>query len=56
MVKREIYSVGLKRKVEAEVTDVIVSPTKGGGQRFQVVGIFEEDGKWLLADNFEELL
>ena len=45
MVKREIYSVGLKRKVEAEVTDVIVSPTKGGGQRFQVVGIFEEDGK-----------
>ena len=30
MVTREIYSVGLKRKVDAEVTDVVSTPTKGG--------------------------
>ena len=45
MVTREIFAVGLKRKVEAEVTDVISTPTKGGGARYQVVGIYEEDGK-----------
>jgi len=46
MVKREIYSVGLKRKVEAEVQEIIATPSRGGGFRYQVVGIFtDEDGK-----------
>ena len=45
MVQREIYSVGLKRKVNAEVVDVIATPTKGGGFRYQVVGTFEEKDK-----------
>lgn len=46
MVKREIYSVGLKRKVEADVQEIIATPSRGGGFRYQVVGIFtDEDGK-----------
>ena len=46
MVKREIYSVGLKRKVEAEVDKIIATPSRGGGFRYQVVGFFtDEDGK-----------
>jgi len=45
MVKREIYSVGLKRKVEADVQEIIATPSRGGGFRYQVVGTFEEDGK-----------
>lgn len=38
MVKREIYSVGLKRKVEADVDEIIATPSRGGGFRYQVVG------------------
>lgn len=46
MVKREIYSVGLKRKVEADVDEIIATPSRGGGFRYQVVGFFtDEDGK-----------
>ena len=46
MVKREIYSVGLKRKVEADVQEIIATPSRGGGFRYQVVGFFtDEDGK-----------
>ena len=46
MVTREIYSVGLKRKVEADVDEIIATPSRGGGFRYQVVGFFtDEDGK-----------
>jgi len=46
MVKREIYSVGLKRKVEADVDEIIATPSRGGGFRYQVVGFFTDaDGK-----------
>ena len=46
MVKREIYSVGLKRKVEADVEEIIATPSRGGGFRYQVVGFFtDSDGK-----------
>ena len=46
MVKREIYSVGLKRKVEADVQEIIATPSRGGGFRYQVVGFFTDaDGK-----------
>ena len=46
MVKREIYSVGLKRKVDAEVQEIIATPSRGGGFRYQVVGLFTDaDGK-----------
>ena len=46
MVKREIYSVGMKRKVEADVQEIIATPSRGGGFRYQVVGFFtDEDGK-----------
>ena len=45
MVKREIYSVGLKRKVDADVQEIIATPSRGGGFRYQVVGTYEEDGK-----------
>ena len=38
MVMREIYSTGLKRKVECEVSDIIATKTKGGGSRYQVIG------------------
>ena len=44
--QREIYSVGLKRKVLADVQEIIATPSKGGGFRYQVVGIYlDEDGK-----------
>ena len=46
MVIREIYSVGLKCKVDAEVQEIISTPSRGGGFRYQVVGVFtDEDGK-----------
>ena len=45
MVKREIYSVGLKRKVDADVQEIIATPSRGGGFRYQVVGTYEEGGK-----------
>jgi len=44
--QREIYSVGLKRKVLADVQEIIATPSRGGGFRYQVVGFFtDEDGK-----------
>ena len=44
--QREIYSVGLKRKVLADVQEIVATPSKGGGFRYQVVGLFtDEDGK-----------
>lgn len=46
MVKREIYSVGLKRKVKADVEEIIATPSRNGGFRYQVVGFFtDSDGK-----------
>jgi len=41
--QREIYSVGLKRKVLADVQQIIATPTKGGGFRYQVVGLFTDE-------------